>query len=317
MSSPYAIALDKELSRFVSTRTGSLNPRDAVARCCPVCGAVLARQRQLFIKRGYRFVSCSDCGLIFANPMLREPLVAALYENSACIKEWFKVMLSSGQREFDLKNYGQLYFLYRKHLKGAPGKLLDISIRGGLIRERKEYRRTLIDSLDFSGLSRACGQRRYPSATFCADFKLLSRKYDVVVGMEAMEHFFYPLEFVRSVHRVLEADGLFCGVCSNVGSLAVRILQAEAPLFDGIFQKFFFSRASLAEMLGRGGFRLLETMTTLDGGSMISPYLAKMTGMPPGWEEKVRRLCRMGVADGLGYKLFFVASKESCGERVS
>ncbi len=303
--SQYKELLEKELSRFVSPSSGLLSKRKSIRRDCPVCGAKYERLEFLFTKRGFSFVLCRSCGLMFSNPMPREDLAMGLYRLSDSIQEWARIMNCASQREFDLRLYNALYSLFTKHLSLVPRKILDISMRGGIVSESKDYQKSHIDFFDFAHATCKCGERRYSNACFYDELLSVPSGYDVVISMEAMEHFYHPLSFLKNVYRILSEEGIFCGVFSNVDSLAVRILQSQAPLFDGLYQKFFFNKVSLTNLLNRGGFSLVDWITMVDGDGMIKNYLERWDVQQGLYREVIKQECFKNN----GYKFLFIAKK--------
>lgn len=304
MKKSYKELLEAEIKSFLSPATGRPDASRTVKRDCDACGLPFEKQRELFVKRGFRFVLCPKCGLIFANPFLKPKGIERLYASAPSLDFWAKSMLDPERRKLDRALYENLFKLLPKR---NSRKILEISMRGGLLAEAPFCGDAAVEFFDFAGPTRRMGQRLHPDRLFFNGFPAGRRAYyDVVVSMEAMEHFYSPSDFLKAARERLQRGGFLAGVVSNAASLVARILQKDAPLFDGVFQKTFFHAQSLKYLLARNGFRLLRTNTAVGGGTMIEGHLNQMT---PRDRLPVKNVVPGTLWKSHGYKLLFVAKK--------
>lgn len=314
MKTNYEILLEKELESFIDRDTHLLSADVSYSISCPICGTSEKQQRELFIKRGYRFILCIECGLIFVNPMPQPEINQHLYNTADSLKEWNKILQTESQREFDIALYNSIATLIVPYLKTASPTCLDISIRGGLASECKAFSNWPLSFLDFSQITRLHGQSKYPQRTFFDNFEEVAashKRYDVVISMEAIEHFIDPVTFMQKVDMLLTDGGIFCGVLSNAESLLVRIFGQDAPLFDGLYQKYYFHTNSLNRLFEKTGFEDIVFRTEIPCTNKISNYLNNMifAHVAPASNQAMQAVSALAETQPLGYKLLFAAKK--------
>ena len=314
MKTNYEILLEKELDSFIDKDTHLLCADVSRSIACPLCGMSEKQQRELFIKRGYRFILCIECGLIFVNPMLKSEINQHLYDTSDSLKEWVNILQTESQREFDLALYNSIAALIRPYMETPSLSCLDISIRGGLASECTAFSSWPLYFFDFSQITRLHGQSKYPQRTFIDNFEEIvasNKRYDIVISMEAIEHFIDPVTFMRNIDMLLTDRGIYCGVLSNAESLLVRIFGQQAPLFDGLYQKYFFHTASLRRLLENIGFEDIIFRTEIPCTHKIFSYLNNMiyAHVTPLSNQAMRAVSALAETQPLGYKLLFAAKK--------
>jgi SAM-dependent methyltransferase len=313
VTTAYQALLERERAGFLDPASGRLSAAVSRAVTCPLCEDAPPDQRELFVTTGYRFVRCTGCGLLFVNPMLRESAGLPLYDGAGSVAEWARVVQSDGQRAFDLSLYRALADLVGADAPGPSSTCLDISMRAGTALACPELAAWRVECLDFARATRELGRSRHAGRTFHAslDDIAASRRYDIAVSFEALEHAFAPVSFVSRVRGLLADGGVFCGVLSNVESLLVRVLGAEAPLFDGIYQKYFFHTGSLGWLLRRTGFTDVRFRTALPCTQQIVETLGRLVADGPELPSRaaIEKLAQAAESTPLGYKLLFVARK--------
>jgi len=196
---------------------------------------------------------------------------------------------------------------------GPASLCLGISMRAGAALAYPEFAPWNVECLDLARATRELGRTRFPGRVFYSslDEGAPSRRYDIVVSFEALEHAFAPVTFVSRVHALLAGGGDFRGLLSNVESLLVRVMGAEAPLFDGVYQKYFFHTGSLGRLLRRTGFTDVRFQTAVPCTQRIVETLGRLVGDGPDLPSRaaIEKLAQAAEATPLGYKLPFVARK--------
>ena len=315
MKSSYTELLEKELASFLGSNTGGASMNKFSMIDCPLCRSGLKVQKELFSKRGYRFVVCNQCGLIFSNPSPLREINRSLYDKSGSCKQWAQISQAGEQIKKDISLYRSLIRLARRDCKRRKTRCLDISMRAGVAQKLFRKIGWESDFYDFSRFTRAIGIKKHTGIKFYDSFAAIAKcgnSYDVVISMEAMEHFVTPRTFMGNVTRILTKGGVFCGVVSNTESMLVRALGSEAPLFDGLYQKFFFHTGSLKRLFKEFNLVSERFDTIIPAQERIEKFFNRIIpeGLPCLSTPEVRKVCG-GIknTDNLGYKLLFVARK--------
>ena len=298
----YFEARERELEALVPTREVD----------CPLCSS--GEHEPLFVKHGFTFVRCRDCGLVFVNPQLEEDVVLDEYRTAATNDLWFDVLTSERQQELDRAKFGEVLDALEPH----RGKLLDVGCSIGLFLALAGER-----GWETVGLEPAPRAREHARETYGLDVRpepleeagLADGTFDAVALLSVLEHATEPLGLLRESARVLRPGGALYVIVPNVESLACRVLGGQTRTFDGRNHLVYFSPETLADALGRAGFEARRTITRI--GS-LGPVLAHVAGRDPYGEEShplsewladhgdelerdVERL-------GLGYKLHCLAT---------
>ena len=161
-------------------------------------------------------------------------------------------------------------------------KLLDIGCGNGAVCASLAQRGAQVVGIDLSATGVALARERYPELEWAVmsaydDLRSgLRREFDLVVGLEVIEHLFDPRLFLHRVFQVLRPGGLlvlstpYHGYLKNVAlALAGRLDAHFTVLWDGGHIKFF-SWHTLRVRLEETGFGDLRFR-----GAGRFPYLWK------------------------------------------
>lgn len=310
----YTRLLEAELALLVDEQTGTLRTDQSRLLPCAACRTPAEKHEVLFLKRGFRFVVCPTCGLIFANPMVHDAVLADLYGSADSLQEAARLLKASFRRTLDFPMYSALArFVGGRGKKPSP-RCLEISLRGGLILASGAMAGWSVDLVDLSGPTRAVGMAAFPGTVFYAGIEApldAGRCYDAVLCTEALEHFSNPVETVEKIFSMLTDGGIFGGVLSNAESLLVRLLGKEAPLFDGLYQKFFFHTGSLRRILEDAGFAHIRFDAFAPAADHVERFLNRMIpdGVRVDSADPLAALIASADTPSLRYKLMFAACR--------
>jgi SAM-dependent methyltransferase len=282
---------------------------------CPLCGS--GEHAHLFDKQGFSFVRCHACGLVFVNPRLDETAVLEEYRTAETNDLWFDVVTSERQQQLDRAKFAEVL----DALEPYRGRILDVGCSIGLFLHLASER-----GWQGVGLEPAPRAREHARALYGLDVQadplaeaaFEPESFDAVVLLSVLEHAARPLALLADCARVLRPGGALYTIVPNVGSLACRVLAAEARTFDGGYHLVYFSASTLESALDRSGFEVVRSVTRV--GS-LGPVLAKVAGRDPyGDEEHPLSAWVARAGDelerdverlGLGYKLHCLATKRS------
>jgi 2-polyprenyl-3-methyl-5-hydroxy-6-metoxy-1,4-benzoquinol methylase len=322
---PYFAQLEKEERELIDPATGRLRSDLARFVTCPVCDA--DEPDTLFEKRGYTFVRCRACTMVYANPQVDEELLERLYEKSLANEMWVDVLVSSAERQYNVPHYEWL--LDRLEAVHGGRRLLDVGCSIGDFLAQARGR-----GWDATGME--LGERAIAYARDVHKLSVLDTtlekatlpdgRFDAVAMLFVLEHLPRPLETLREVRRVLSPGGALAVLVPNVESLAVMALRSETRTFTGRNHPNYFSMTTLTRLLRRAGFLVTaaETFTSslqavLNAAQLRDPYLTEpradclpaplRTLVDERREEVESLICSLG----LGYRIKLVATKGEGG----
>jgi 2-polyprenyl-3-methyl-5-hydroxy-6-metoxy-1,4-benzoquinol methylase/ribosomal protein S27E len=215
-----------------------------------------------FTVNRFRHVRCKTCGMVYTNPRLKESITHDMYSESD-YSEFYKIKLIPAieyrKNVLATRKYNQI----QEHFK-KPGRVLDIGC--GLGENLSVFKD---NGWDCTGVEFNSFAADYARNTFglniinksIYDFDTAS-KYDLIMLWGVLEHFFDPKKVLRSVHSLLNPDGLLVLEVPSADSVMVRYYEATQKTVDRIIEGdrhiMLFSVRSFREMLENTGFSVLD-----------------------------------------------------------
>ena len=237
-----------------------ISPGSALAGC-EVCGT--SNRTLMFVKKGYRLVQCSGCGLVYVeNPPSKED-VSKLYNHGAYHSELADDNAPSS-RWHAKKAARHLRFLsrYRK-----AGRLLDVGCSAGFFLRQARDEGWEVYGVECNARSAQVARQIHglnvSSALEELDFP--NEFFDAVTFWDVIEHLPAPLSSVRSLARLIKPGGVVALETPNIDGLFPQLSYRVAKLLNHwphptppahLFQ---FSKKTMRLLLQEAGFRVLAT----------------------------------------------------------
>ena len=92
------------------------------------------------------------------------------------------------------------------------------------------------------------------------EFDSEGQRFDVVASWDVWEHLLDPVGALVRAHHLLQPGGLLVVSTVNMGGMHAKILRGRWPWFMRM-HLHYFTRSSLAQMVGRAGFEVLSIST--------------------------------------------------------
>ncbi len=261
-------AFESLTESLIDRETGRLRSELARDRDCPICGGRFVTP--IFVKAGFPHGRCTDCGLIYVNPVLNDEAVLDHYREES---SWVKVMESGPQVEFD-----RLKYIYGLDVAGpylSGNKVLDVGAgAGAFVRTARELNLT-IEALELhrDNASRLAMEGFQVYDRPLAEAGLVADRYDLVTLWEVIEHIVDPLDLLKDIGRILKPSGLLLVLVPNADSLVSRILHEKSGTFGGHSHVSFFNVRTLTRALNQATFNVLEAETLITELGTINNYL--------------------------------------------
>lgn len=257
---------------------------------CGLCGSL--DEQLLHVKQVshgdqttvYRVVRCKACSLVYVNPRQQEENVTAIYRDAGYFSRAQDSATGYSHYVAD-KDLHVLFF--QDQLKSLEshiprGKLLDIGCAYGFLLEAAAARGWQPQGVELSKDAADHVKQEFGLPVFngkLRDAGLAAAEFDAVIMNDVIEHMTDPLAEIREVHRLLRPGGLFILHTPNeaspwhwlMGSRWIHLKPAE--------HLYYFSPATLAEMLRRAGFEVLSAQprSKMTNAAYIAGVLGKMS----------------------------------------
>lgn len=222
---------------------------------CELCGRgnsepfLNSNNIRLHCTKEYNLVKCKECGLVFLNPRPTKDSSFVYYRDSDTEKSHNKPAF-----------YEKFYYSFFRSIPGRiKGKLLDIGCGSGryiyVMREKgwdvkgvdmafTDYGRNVLN-LDIC-------EGELPDCNFKENF------FDAVTLWWVLEHLYKPLDTIKESFRILKKGGVLVIAVPNIASTEARFFKRD--WFHLFVPKhiWFFSPATLKEILEKAGFKKIR-----------------------------------------------------------
>ena len=235
--------------------------RRASVRGCAVCGgagvARFARQAPYSVWR------CPDCGFV---SNLRDR--GATTVSGAQPDHEFAQLTWTGKPYRDsLEEFVAYYDPLLSTLESwvSPGRLLDVGCGPGFFLEAARRRGWQVLGVDPSPFSAPYVADRFGLEVLPArleESRLPEASFDAVSFVHSIEHLPDPAGALSTVATLLRPAGALFIETPNIECDSARLHGAEWPFLNPVEHTCLFSPASLALLLRKAGFRLLELVAT-------------------------------------------------------
>lgn len=254
--------------RYGDPETGLMRPDCVRYRPC-VCGA--DDWRTAFIRYGFCFVICKQCGMLYTNPILKGHILEEFYRNET---RWMEVLQNEVQKDLDQKKYTYGLELIGKHV-GNVGTLLDVGTGPGLFLHVARDHGWCVQGVEFNerevATARAEGLDVVQHDVFSSYFD--ERRYTAIALWEVLEHVDDPAGLIRRLRCLLDPGGVLFILVPNGGSFLNRMLHERSNTFTGYCHLTFFDSETLPVFLEREGFKVLEIETIISEINNIKNHL--------------------------------------------
>jgi 2-polyprenyl-3-methyl-5-hydroxy-6-metoxy-1,4-benzoquinol methylase len=231
---------------------------------CPVCED--SKNRQLFVKWGFKIVECSTCSHIFVKNQIRPEKLKDLYSSSDIDKQ--AQVRKKGDSELS-KYWTMLYGKYLqlltvKHSQKKKINLLDVGAGGGEFIEMCKdipypFELFAMEFSDYSKkhLASIVGENRlYRKSISEVDFG--DNKFDIITLWGVLEHISNPYKELLKCSKILTKTGNILILVPNIRSRAFGILGVTVPTINPRTHLSYYSYSSMAVLAKRVGLKIDE-----------------------------------------------------------
>ncbi|WP_028830133.1 methyltransferase domain-containing protein [Proteocatella sphenisci] len=225
-----------------------------------------------------RWVSCENCGLIYANPLPSEANLNKYY--SLIAKEKFGGIYGNIDDRFEF-----LVSMANKRLEkierytGGAKSILDIGTGIGVFTGTALDRGWNADGLEFT--PEDCS---YAKEKFNLDLKQENfynfredRKYDVVTLFEVIEHLHHPLKDLKQINKLIKDDGLLVVATPIQDTLYGKKTKENNVFWNVVTHLSYFTRDVMLKYLNDAGFEVVEISGSNEGMGRMEFYCRKIS----------------------------------------
>jgi SAM-dependent methyltransferase len=261
----------------------TIDPRAWQAVDCGLCGS---KERRLLFQDGpFSVVICARCDLTYVTPRLVDAtLIEKVYDEG-----YWRSGAPKDRGYGDYRRDAPLYLAtYRRRMKvvrrhfARPGRVLDVGCAAGYFLSVVKDAGWQVTGLEPSDAIRPQAEERLGKENvrggLLGQIELPAASFDLVTMWDVLEHIPDVVGAAREVRRLLAPGGKFLIETQDVSSLAARVLGKRWQHYKHAEHIYHFHERTLADVLGRAGFRVLENRPWLGGKYVSLGFIAERAG---------------------------------------
>jgi len=212
---------------------------------------------RLFAKQDRDFLRCSNCGLVWIDPMPAQGERSDFYEEAYSQGHYVDFASASVVRQAIAQHR-----LEQVQSAARPGRWLDVGCAAGDFLAAAKKAGIQAEGLEISqtAVEQARGRELCAHRSAVEDFEPASA-YDAITAFDVIEHLLDPRRFLERVHGWLVPGGTVALTLPDIGGWLPRALRRHWFYYWPDDHLYYFDRHTIARLLGDTGFRLLHLET--------------------------------------------------------
>lgn len=290
---------DPQTMEFYETLTEERN--------CPVCH--VNHEQFVFNKDGGRYVKCTQCDMIYLNPVFKNEHLENHYRNNHdCQSE-----IATNENQF----YTALYTkgLLATQTVATKGNILDIGCSSGNFLDIALANGWKTYGVELNEKEAAYAtQKGHTVHNKLLEDVAFTDKMDAVSLWDVFEHLKDGHEYLTQIKKLLSDNGVIFLQIPSADSLAAKILQEKCQMFDGIEHVNLYSYKGIEKLSSECGLTILNCETVISEIGVMNNYLnydnpylggtTNLTSLAGLIDEKALHEAKMG------YKMQLVLGKK-------
>jgi len=288
---------------------------------CPLCEGKKHQQihmvpdRHYGIPGQYRVVRCSDCSLVFLNPMYSAEELSLLYP-----KDYYAYQdnVKRSAWKDTIKRVLRYHMGPRDPKFAAPGRMLDLGCGSGWFLHAMQSQGWETHGVEINRSAAELGRTQWGLDIFPGTLRQASFPtdyFDYVRSNHSFEHISDPNETLDEIHRILRPDGKVLIGVPNVSSFNARVFGQYWWYLGAPVHPFTYSVKTLSELLTKHHFRVERVSYNSDYGGVagsVQIWLNRKTNRKSTEGAVINSM----VSKGLGHGVAKLSDLFSMGDSV-
>lgn len=234
---------------------------------CPAC----ASEHHEFglEKLGFRYVTCCDCGSLYASPRPTPEVINTYYRESEAVKFWgthFFKETAEARRAKMFKPRAQLVGKWADRIgMRQPAIFVDVGSGYGIFLEEVARLGRFAEVVGIEpapNLADVCREKGFTIIEKpVEDVEIGEVQASFMTAFEVLEHVHNPVGFLRGVQRVLQPDGLLLLTTLTVTGFDIQVLWEHSKSVYPPHHINLLSVSGIEQLVRRVGFELVELTT--------------------------------------------------------
>lgn len=287
-------------ARYLDRASGRFDEKFLERRSCPVCRA--DRERVLFDKSGGTYVACTDCEMVYLNPVFTDKFLEEYYRQNHDLQAEIV--------ESDSEFYTRLYRQGMDNIVEAAGKegaILDVGCSAGSFLDVARSYGWSTFGIELNQREAAYARRKgHQVYEELVANVVPPQPMEAIALWDVFEHIKDGLQFLLDIKRILSGKGTVFLQSPTPDAFAAKVLQEKCNMFDGLEHVNLYGYRNLVEIAGKAGYELVKYETVISEIGVINNYLHYENPYLGGVRENKKVLGLLGeewiFEHRLGYK---------------
>jgi SAM-dependent methyltransferase len=242
------------------------------ARPCPGCGS--STSEWAFEVAGFPHVRCRECGTVLVSPLPSPAVVQATY-----LDPEYHGDVSASEERMRAEARARARVLQARGCR----RVLEIGCGAGFFVEALLELGIAAEGVDPGPQAKRAAERGLPIHTIWLEDHVPAAPYDGIAMFEVIEHLPEPVHALRWCHRFMRPGGTLALSTPSASGLPARVLGRRFPMFCPPNHLEVFSRAGVAALLERSGFRAYrwDSFSNLDRAALRRSFQRYFLGGSP------------------------------------
>ncbi len=196
------------------------------------------------------YETCQNCGtIILKTRQLNIDTPPDTYLED--VDQYLSIISPEGTRYMA----GNVDHYYQEKIDDQKGDLLEIGSGVGMLAYTLFSRGWEVDTMELSKVASEWQDKVFKLKSFNKPLESHNsgKKYNAVVLVEVVEHFYDPLANLKQIKKLLKKPGMIFGTTPNIKSL--HWSNSEQDIYDPTDHIVLFNRNSLKAILQKAGFK--------------------------------------------------------------
>lgn len=254
-------------NKYINRTTGLFDAKFIEDRHCPVCQK--NSSRFLFHRHGGTYVKCTDCEMIYLNPVFKDEYLNEFYSTNHAVQSQIV--------EEDLSFYHSIYSKgldLIKENRSAHGALLDYGCSSGVFLDLAKKSGFKTYGIELNQAERTVAKSK-GHQIFEQDIRSLAfeQTFDVITLWDVFEHLKDGFTYLAHFKNILSPQGILFMQIPNGFALAAQVLQEKCNMFDGLEHVNLFNHRNIKALAERAGFKVIGMKSVISEKNVLSNYL--------------------------------------------
>jgi len=254
--------------KYINPETGLFYDKYTRDRDCPVCDSI--HKLVIFSKEGGIYVKCTNCGMVYLNPVFTEEAIIEYYQSNHTVQS---EVVESDTDNFYISLYnGGLDSIQESTLNFS--NILDIGCSSGTFLDlaKKRNLNTYGVELNKAEFEYAIkkGHQVYNQLLEKIDFDI---KFDAITMWDVFEHIINGEFYLNHMKSLLSNNGVIFLQIPSSDSLAAKILQEHCNMYDGLEHVNLYGVETIKKLAHKCGLEVVNIKTVISEIGVINNYL--------------------------------------------